>query len=59
MNFKNILEKLIESGWTQQELAIECKCGQSTLSDIFSGKTKEPRGFLAFKLVELSEKEGV
>jgi len=59
MKFKKILEKLVKSGWTQQELAIECKCGQSTLSDIFSGKTKEPRGLLAIKLVELSKNEGV
>ena len=62
MDFKNIVERLISAGWTQHELASECDCGQSTLSDILSGKTKEPRFSLAKKLIDLSkesEQEGV
>jgi len=55
MDFKDILEKLISSGCTQQELAAECGCGQSTLSDIITGKTKEPRWNLAKKLLDLSK----
>lgn len=42
MDFKKIIQDLIDSGMTQVEIKTECDCGQSTISDLLNGKIKNP-----------------
>lgn len=42
VNVKNIEKILSEKGWTKYRLAKEAQIGQSTLSEILSGKKKNP-----------------
>lgn len=53
--WKAIVEDLIGLGWTQDELASECGCTQSTISSIYQGHTKSPRADLALKLMALRD----
>lgn len=51
--WKKIVVSLLDSGWTQDALAVECQCAQSTISSIYQGHTKQPGADLAMKLIEL------
>lgn len=55
MNWKEIISKLSELGHTQPELARLCGCGQATISDLATGKTKSPRYEIGAKLLTLTE----
>lgn len=48
---KKVIEKLIESGLTQMELAKIAGCSQPTISEIASGKTKSPSVRIAVALI--------
>ncbi|MBN3733178.1 helix-turn-helix transcriptional regulator [Burkholderia sp. Tr-20390] len=59
MNWQTIVEELTNraaGGWTQVELAKECGCGQSTISDLVRGTTEQPGGDLALQLLALHKK---
>jgi hypothetical protein len=43
-------------GHTQTALAKQCKCGQSTISEIGSGEIETPNADIGLKLIELHAK---
>lgn len=53
MDWKNIISQLISKGYTQQQLAQKCGCGQATISELFRGETQSPRFDLGRKLLVL------
>jgi predicted transcriptional regulator len=55
MNWKEIISTLSEQGHTQPEIARFCACGQATISDLATGKTKSPRYEIGARLLELME----
>lgn len=59
MQWENLIEAIIGTGLTQAQIAKEAGCGQATISDLASGKTREPRGSLGLGLVAIGAKHGV
>lgn len=66
MDWKKLINELSEKGLTQQAIAKFCGCSQSSISDLSTGESREPKASIGFSLVELSknpdlskEKEGV
>lgn len=53
MNWTNIISDLSVIGMTQKEIADYCDCGQSTISDIFTGGIKTPSYSLGVRLISL------
>ena len=53
-----IMETLAERGWTQAQLAARVGCSQSTLSDIATGVTAEPRYSIARVLIAMVDSGG-
>ncbi len=53
MNWIDLITQLNAHGLTQQQIAAACGCGQTTISEIAAGKTKEPRYGLGQKLIDL------
>lgn len=53
------VKALLASGMTQPQVAAACMCGQSTISDILTRRTLDPRVSLAFKLLRLAHQRGV
>jgi transcriptional regulator with XRE-family HTH domain len=56
MDWTSLIAELTQLGYTQPEIAKQCGCGQATISDLASGKTKEPRHSLGEDLRRLLEK---
>ena len=55
MDWKNIIKQaLTRGGLTQVELAQLAGCSQSSIGDLMSGRTQEPRYSLGLRLLELS-----
>lgn len=42
MDWKSLLQDLRSRGWTQKLIATEINASQAAISDISTGKTKEP-----------------
>jgi len=59
MNWPHILRSLVKSGMTQPQIAAVCQCGQSTLSELLHGKTRDPRYSLAASLIKLAADRGI
>lgn len=54
MNWPNIIERIQSArGWTQPQIAVATGCAQATISDLATGKTKEPRHSLGQALLGL------
>lgn len=53
MDWKKLLSDLRERGWTQQLLANQVGASQSAISDLNSGKTKDPSHSLGSVLQQL------
>ena len=53
MDWKNIISQLISKGYTQQQIAQKCGCGQATISELLRGETQSPRFDLGQKLLDL------
>lgn len=54
MNWPNIIERIqAERGLTQPQIAVATGCAQATISDLATGKTKEPRHSLGQALISL------
>ena len=52
MDWKNIIADIQRHGQlTQPQIAMECGCGQATISDLASGKTEQPRHSLGESLL--------
>ena len=57
MNWKNIIAEIQRHGQlTQPQIAMECGCGQATISDLASGKTEQPRHSLGEALIAILDR---
>ncbi|VUZ24117.1 Uncharacterised protein [uncultured Comamonas sp.] len=59
MQWKDYISTLVSKGVTQSQLAKEAGCGQSTISDLASGNTKEPRSSLGMALMRIGKRHGI
>lgn len=54
MNWPHIIERIqTKRGLTQPQIAAASGCAQATISDLATGKTKEPRHSLGESLISL------
>lgn len=53
VNWPVVIDRLVKIGFTQQELAQECNTRQSTISDLFNGRTAEPNYSRGRKLLDM------
>ena len=56
MNWQKIIIDLCDSGLTQQEIAAKAGCAQTTVSELASGKTADPRFSLGQRLLAIARK---
>lgn len=54
ISWSEVARAVIDSGVTQPQLARLLQCGQSTLSDLLSGATREPRAGVGLALLRLA-----
>lgn len=59
MQWKDYIAAIFEKGISQSRLANLVGCGQTTISDLASGKTREPRYSLGIAILEAGESFGV
>ena len=59
MQWKEFIKAISDKGMTQAQIAKEAGCGQATVSDLASGKAREPRGSLALSLLRVGRSRGV
>ena len=59
MNPTKLIPKLVEAGLTQIQIAQECGCTQPTISDLQSGKIKNPSYPIGCGLVRLAQEHGI
>jgi hypothetical protein len=55
VDFRYVIKSLSAAGYKQNELAHYCRCNQSSISDLVSGKTRDPSYFIGAKLMELQK----
>lgn len=56
MNWKTIIAELKLCGLNQEQIAAECGCAQSTISDVGSGKIQRPNFDIGTRLTALHKK---
>lgn len=56
MNWKNIIAELKKCGLNQEQIATECDCAQSTISEVGTGKIVRPNFDIGTKLMALHKK---
>lgn len=56
MDWKSLIAEIQALGRSQPQIAAECGCGQATISDLVSGKTKDPRHSLGVSLIALRDR---
>ena len=59
MNWKQLTSDLIQSGLTQAEIAKAIGCGQTTISELQTGKTDNPRSSVGLALIALANSKGI
>lgn len=59
MQWKDYITAIFEKGVSQSQLASLVGCGQATISDLASGKTREPRHSLGVAILRVGEGFGV
>lgn len=59
IDWPHIIRALVASGLTQPRIAEHCKCGQSTVSDMLKGNTKDPRTTTGLLMLSLARQRGV
>jgi predicted transcriptional regulator len=57
MDWKKLISELVEEGLTQQKIAEACGVRQSVISELRSGKIKDPRWTYAERLRILHERK--
>lgn len=57
MDWKSAIAELQKLGLSQPQIALACGCRQSTISDLGSGKTNDPRHALGERIRKLLEQE--
>ena len=58
MDWRTLVAAIIATGATQTQIAEECGCAQSTISDLLTGQTAEPRWSLGQSLVAMAHRRG-
>lgn len=56
MDWKSLISDIQTLGMSQPQIAAVCGCGQATISDLVSGKTKDPRHSLGVSLIALRDR---
>ena len=56
MNWPALISDIQAAGWSQPQIAAECRCAQSTISDLAGGRTKDPRYTIGERLKQLAER---
>ena len=56
---KKLINKLLEAGLTQTEISGHLGCSQPTISEILSGKNKNPSFKFGMGLVRLCKERGI
>lgn len=56
MDWKNVISELVSDGYTQPQLAHLCNCSQTTISELATGKTSQPRFSTGDALIKLHKK---
>lgn len=56
MNWPALISDIQAAGWSQPQIAAECHCAQSTISDLAGGRTKDPRYTIGERLKQLAER---
>lgn len=59
MQWKDYIAAIAAHGLTQSQIAKEVGCGQATISDLASGKTREPRASLGMALIRIGKRCGL
>lgn len=59
MQWKDYIATLIKLGVTKSQIAKQALCGTATISDLASGKTREPRYSLGVALIGIGLTMGV
>lgn len=56
MDWKLVITDLQREGYTQPQIAEKCQCSQSTISELYSGRTAQPRFDLGLRLQALHKR---
>jgi hypothetical protein len=59
IDWTKLLSAIVASGMSQPQVAAACQCGQSTISFVLRGLTKDPRSSLGFRLIALARSRGI
>lgn len=59
MQWKNYIAAIVHKGMTQKQLADEAGCGQPSISDLASGKTRDPRSSVGLALIRIGQRLGL
>lgn len=59
MQWKDYIAAITEKGLTQKQLAEKAGCGQATISDIASGKTRDPRSSIGLAILSVGKRLGI
>ena len=59
MQWKDYIAAIVAKGLTQKQLADKAGCGQATISDIASGKTRDPRSSIGLALLSVGKRLGI
>lgn len=55
MDWKALIQRLIDAGMTQAQIAEKCGASQAAVSDLFRGETASPRFDFGMKLQQLAK----
>ena len=53
MNWKTLIQNLLDAGLTQSQIALTCKTGQSHISGLYRGERKCPNHDLGEAIIKL------
>lgn len=56
MDWKTIISELVDEGYTQPQIAAQCGCSQTAISELSTGKTAQPRFDTGHALQQLHKK---
>lgn len=59
MHWNDYIAAIIDKGLTQKQLAQKAGCGQATISDIASGKTRDPRSSIGLAILGVGKRLGI
>lgn len=57
MDWKTLIETLTAKGWKQQQIAEFCGCAQSVISELATGKVKNPRFTTGQALIAMGKRK--